>query len=96
MFKFSSFIAKLADINAFSQEIFFSSDTRLCKRIDKYHVCADDDCQKSEMSFQRIGAATDDDDDGYDELYIMMMMVMAMMIVMVMVIDDKDDSVFEL
>ena len=48
----------------------FLFDTRLCKRIDKYHVCADDDCQKSEMSFQRIGAATDDDDDGgYDELY---------------------------
>ena len=75
----------------------FLFDTRLCKRIDKYHVCADDDCQKSEMSFQRIGAATDDDDDdGYDELYIMMMMVMAMMIVMVMVIDYKDDSLFEL
>ena len=73
----------------------FLFDTRLCKRIDKYHVCADDDCQKSEMSFQRIGAATDDDDSD-DELYIMMMMVMAMMIVMVMVIDDKDDSVFEL
>ena len=74
----------------------FLFDTRLCKRIDKYHVCADGDCQKSEMSFQRFGAATDDDDDSDDELYIMMMMVMAMMIVMVMVIDDKDDSVFEL
>ena len=35
----------------FSGKFPFSLNTRLCKRIDKYHMCADDDCQKSEMSF---------------------------------------------